>query len=165
MQQVETPVPIQSIQIKDDYCYHGDWLEANENWPGLDRTAREIFKHGYKAGIWIAPFKVDERSKLFKEHQNWLVQDENGEPMVKMVDKGVNQYVLDSTNNDVRNYLYDVFRTLRKMGLLFLLPIIWIGVLKQQIMLSAVIVEKPRYRFTEVSLKIYEKKWAKAAFG
>ncbi len=119
LQQVETPVPIQSIQIKDDYCYHGDWLEANENWPGLDRTAREIFRHGYKAGIWIAPFKVDERSKLFKEHQNWLIHDESGEPLVKMVDKGINQYVLDSTNNDVRNYLYDVFRTLRKMGYTF----------------------------------------------
>lgn len=120
LQRTETPVPIQSIQLKDDYCIHGDWLKANEFWPGgLDRAAREIFKYGYKAGIWIAPFKVDERSELFKTHENWLIKGVNKEPLIKMIDKGVNQYILDSTIPDVRNYIYDVFRTLRRMGYTF----------------------------------------------
>ena len=110
-------LPIQSVQIDDGYCVHGDWLEANENWPGgLDRAAREIYQYGFKAGITISPFKVNENSDLFRKHPDWLVKGHKNRPIAQMYSPGGNQYILDATHPGAQNYIRKVFRTLRKNG-------------------------------------------------
>ncbi|VAW22940.1 hypothetical protein MNBD_BACTEROID01-907 [hydrothermal vent metagenome] len=113
-------IPFQAIQIDDGYCIHGDWLDPNENWPGgLDRAAREIYQYGYKAGINIAPFKVDENSNLFRKHPDWMVKGRNNRPLPKQLISGAKQYILDTTHPGAQNYIRKVFRTLRKMGFTF----------------------------------------------
>ncbi len=113
-------LPFHSLVINKGYCEIGDWLEPNENWPGgLDRAAREIFKDGYRAGIWISPFAMSEKSKLYKQHPDWAVKDYNDNPIPKKVTADGVLYALDGSHTGVQNYISKVFRTLRKTGFIF----------------------------------------------
>ncbi len=115
----EPPLHLQSLVVNRGYCTIGDWLEPNENWPGgLRRAAREIFKHGYRAGIWIAPFLADEKSNLFKNHPDWVIKDFENRAIPEKTEEGT-FYTLDATRNEVKNYLRNVFRNLSRMGFLF----------------------------------------------
>jgi alpha-galactosidase len=113
-------IPIQTIQIDDGYTVHGDWLDTNEKWPrSMEDAARAIFQRGYRAGIWIAPFMVDEHSKLFRNHPNWLIKDLDGNPIPEWETPEGNHYVLDGSHPDVQRYIAKVFRNFRKMGYTF----------------------------------------------
>jgi alpha-galactosidase len=61
------PVNIQTVQIDAGYHPHvGDWLEPSEKFPnGIQASVKEILINGYKAGIWIGPYMVGTRSKLY----------------------------------------------------------------------------------------------------
>jgi hypothetical protein len=113
-------LPVQTIVINKGYCVAGDWLEPDENWPGgLENAAREIFKHGYRAGIWIAPFIVSNKSKLIKKHPDWIIKNSEGYYKLEMANKNETFYTIDPSNNNVRKYLRTVFQSLRKMGFIF----------------------------------------------
>ncbi len=120
LDKLKPPIPIQTIQIDDGYTLHGDWLETNDKWPrSMEDAAREIFRRGYRAGIWIAPFMVDEHSKLFRKHPNWLIKDLEGNPVPEWQTPEGNHYVLDGSHPDVQRYIIKVFRHFRKMGFTF----------------------------------------------
>ncbi|RKD91900.1 glycoside hydrolase family 36 protein [Mangrovibacterium diazotrophicum] len=118
--ELKPKIPLQTIQIDDCYCVLGDWLETNERWPRtMEDAAREIFQRGYRAGIWVAPFVVDENSKLFKSHPNWIIRDLDGEPILQHNFRESNLYALDGSHPEVQKYIARVFRTFRKMGFTF----------------------------------------------
>ena len=120
LDKTEPKIPIQTIQIDDCYCIHGDWLDTNDNWPRtMEDAARVIFQRGYRAGIWVAPFMVDEKSRLFRNHPNWLVRDLDGKPVPEWQTPAGNHYALDGSHPDVQRYISKVFRTFRKMGYTF----------------------------------------------
>ena len=120
LDKMDPKIPLQTLQIDDCYCVHGDWLEVNENWPeGMEVAARQIFQRRYQAGIWIAPFKVDENSKLFKHHKDWLNKNLNDELIVEEDGPGGKQYSLDGSHPEVQKYLRKVFKTYSKMGFSF----------------------------------------------
>lgn len=120
LDKIDPRLPLQTVQIDDCYCIHGDWLNANDNWPnGMEVAARQIFQRRYRAGIWIAPFKVDEKSKLFKQHKDWLNKDLDGNLMIEEDGPDGKQYSLDGSHPEVQKYLRRVFRNLRKMGYTF----------------------------------------------
>ncbi|MGD9930853.1 MAG: alpha-galactosidase [Mangrovibacterium sp.] len=113
-------IPLQTIQIDDCYCVHGDWLDTNEKWPrSMEDAAREIFQRGYRAGIWVAPFIVDENSKLFRNHPNWLINDLDGNPVPHGNLPEGPHYALDGSHPEVQKYIARVFRAFRKMGYTF----------------------------------------------
>lgn len=127
---VSPQVPIQTIQIDAGYHPHvGDWLEPSSKFPnGLTESVKEILDNGYKAGIWIGPYMVGNRSKLFTEHPDWILCNTDGSPIVEMTFYGENRlwgaqdeeyYALDTSNPAVMDYLRNVFRTFRKMGITF----------------------------------------------
>jgi hypothetical protein len=101
------------IQLDDGYQRAaGDW-EMNEKFPHGHRwLADQIHRHGFLAGLWVAPFAVGERSDLFREHQDWLLKNPDGS--LKKV--GTNEpwggdvYVLDTTTADVQGWLQKLFR-------------------------------------------------------
>ncbi|MGV8982675.1 glycoside hydrolase family 36 protein [Clostridium sp.] len=101
-------IPIEIFQIDDGYQEAlGDWLQVNKKFPsGMGFIASEIKKSGYKAGIWLAPFVCDKKSQIYKEHPSWILQKVGFNP-------GWNGffYVLDFYNEEVRNYLREVFHT------------------------------------------------------
>ena len=58
----------------------GDWLSTLDKlFPsGLDYIVKEINKRGLMAGFWIAPFVASPSSKLFWEHPDWFLKDDDG---------------------------------------------------------------------------------------
>ena len=118
--QLKPELPLQSIVVDKGYCTVGDWLETNDNWPGgMDRAAREIFRFGYRAGIWIAPFIVSEKSKVFRQHPEWIALDYNDQPIIEETEDDDLCYALDISQPEVVKHLQKIFKSLRKSGFIF----------------------------------------------
>lgn len=107
--------PWDIIQIDDGWQGGiGDWLDVNEKFPsGLTFLARTIREKGYIPGLWLAPFICDRKSRLFKEHPDWLLKTPGGKPVKAGFNPGWsgNFYALDIYNHSFRNYLKKVFAT------------------------------------------------------
>jgi len=88
----------------------GDWLESDEKkFPnGLRPLADDIHARGFKAGLWLAPFVCNARSKVFAEHPDWLLRHD-GRPWYCGINWG-GFYSLDIDHPEVRAYLKEVFR-------------------------------------------------------
>ncbi len=123
-------VPIQTVQIDAGYHPHlGDWLEPSEKFPnGLEPSVKEIIASNYKAGIWIGPYMIGNRSKTYLAHPDWILRTNDGKPIINMAMYGEGRlwgamdeeiYTLDTSNPAVMDYLRTVFRTFRKMGITF----------------------------------------------
>ncbi|MFP4180000.1 MAG: glycoside hydrolase family 36 protein [Spirochaetaceae bacterium] len=109
-------VPLDVFQIDDGWQRAvGDWLETDDSFPsGMAAIAAEISRRGFAPGLWIAPFLAEEGSQLFREHPDWCVRDEAGNPLVA----GYNPfqwsgrfYALDPLYPQVQEYVRRVFRT------------------------------------------------------
>ncbi len=121
----EKQIPLRYFQVDDGYQQAvGDWLEARpEAFPGgMASTAGMIRNSGYEPGIWLAPFAAEKRSRLAREHPDWLVRDGRGRP----IPAGYNRrdwsgpfYALDFFNPAARGYLSRVFRQMRLWGYTF----------------------------------------------
>ncbi len=94
------------FQIDDGYeTFVGDWLKIDQNkFPqGLSNIVKKIHNKNLKAGIWLAPFIVEEKSEIFNEHPDWIYKENN-----QIVYAGKNwsrQVPLDINNKEVREYI------------------------------------------------------------
>ncbi len=113
----EKNIKIDFFQIDDGYQNRvGDWLDIHtEKFPkGMKYIADKIHGKNIKAGLWLAPFVVEKKSKIFQQHQEWLLKDEKG----KLISAGYNPmwsghfYILDIYNSQVKEYLSGVFFTI-----------------------------------------------------
>ncbi len=90
---------------------------------GLKWLSEEVGKLGFSLGVWNAPYSISEFDALVKEHPEWLVQDENGQP-VKQSDwfwiphGGV--YIPDLTNPEMQKYLKERIESLFNRGIRYL---------------------------------------------
>lgn len=111
------------VQIDDGYAPEvGDWLETTERFPGgMAPVARAIVQRGCMPGIWVAPFTVTRRSRIFKEKKHWLQRNARGRPVLAGVspDWGGRFYGLDLTHPEVLDWLREVFSTLADYGYRF----------------------------------------------
>ena len=95
------------FQIDDGFeTFVGDWLDIDANkFPnGLKPIVDKIHSKGYKAGVWLAPFAAESKSKLFKEHKDWIKKDGKGNYVLA----GANWsrfYALDLENPEVIAYI------------------------------------------------------------
>jgi len=71
---------------------------------------------GLRFGMWIAPFRVSERSFVFETHPEWLVHDGQGKPIqMGFVQDGRDRlYVLDTTHPGAQDYLRQTYRILSR---------------------------------------------------
>ncbi len=117
-------LPMRVFQIDDGFTPEmGDWLEVKTKFPrGMKPLLDEIRAAGFVPGLWIAPFMVGNRSRLFRNHPNWVVKDrETGRPLVQMSlygeyrwhKRSEQYYILDATHPKAFEYLRQVFRTWR----------------------------------------------------
>ena len=63
------------FQIDDGYeAFVGDWMDVDKvKFPnGLKGIVDKIHQRGFKAGIWLAPFVAEQKSKVFAEHPEWF---------------------------------------------------------------------------------------------
>ena len=127
---VKPEVPVTTIQIDAGYHPHaGDWLEPSEKFPnGIEPSIKEILSNNYKAGIWIGPYMVGNKSKIFLTHPDWILRNKDGSPIINMSFYGEDRlwgamdeeiYTFDTSNPEVMEYLRQVFRTFKRMGITF----------------------------------------------
>lgn len=130
VKQLDPPVPLQTIQIDAGYFPSvGDWLDTNWRFPaGMHVAIKQIADAGYQPGIWIGPFMVGNRSRLYREHPEWILCDLNGNPVTEWRYYGEYRvwgyqdeetYVLDTSHPEAFAYLRHVFRTMRAWGCTF----------------------------------------------
>ena len=101
------------FQIDDGYqTAVGDWLSTDMGkFPnGMKAVADKINEAGMTAGLWLAPFVCEEKSDIFRDRRDWLLKDGKGEP-VRAGSNWSGSYALDIYNEEVREYLRKVFRT------------------------------------------------------
>lgn len=109
------------IQIDDGYqTFQGDWNDQHESWPTpLETIAKRITDKGMRAGIWLMPFQASTASRVYKEHPDWFVKAENGEPKVAFGWSPPPDHLwacLDMTVPAAREHIQNVFKTFRKWG-------------------------------------------------
>ena len=107
-------IPVEYIQVDDGYqAGVGDWLSPNEKFPhGMKWLAARIKAKGFKPGLWLAPFCVGANSKIYHQHPEWVVKDEEGNPVPVFKNWGTEVYGLDCTNPEVQKWLRELFQTI-----------------------------------------------------
>ena len=86
----------------------GDWEIDVKRFPdGLRSIADRIEAKGRIPGLWMAPFLVTRKARVFTEKSEWLLRDTSGELVVAgFNDKWDNRfYCLDLSRRDVLDYL------------------------------------------------------------
>ena len=117
--------PGRVFQIDDGFTPEmGDWLEVKPQFPrGMKPLLADIRAAGFRPGLWIAPFMVGNRSRLYREHPDWVVRDRaTGGPLAHMRfyaefrwhKRSEEYYILDTTHPAAMAWLREVFRVWRE---------------------------------------------------
>jgi alpha-galactosidase len=108
-------LPIDYFQIDDGWQTRiGDWLSVQPSFPnGMKSVADKIHQKGFKAGLWLSPFVVEPKSRIFQEKKDWLLRGANGKPVAVGYSPywSGKFYALDFYNREVQDYLTGVFHT------------------------------------------------------
>ena len=98
----------------DDNRALGDWFVNEEKLKGgLKYLVDEVNKLGMKFGIWFEPEMISPDSDLYRAHPDYAIAIPGREPSLCR-----NQYVLDLTRKEVRDYAYEcVARILRSANI------------------------------------------------
>jgi alpha-galactosidase len=117
-------VPLEIFQVDDGFTPEmGDWLDVKPQFPrGMKPLIDDIRAAGFVPGLWIAPFLVGNRSRLYADHPDWVVQGCGGGPLAHMKFYGEfrwhkrseEYHVLDVTHPGAAEYIRTVFRTWRR---------------------------------------------------
>ncbi len=94
----------------------GDW-EPNGKFPsGMADLANRIKVTGRKAGLWLAPLLVTHTAKLFQDHPDWLLHDEQGRLVSAGFNWGKKLYGLDTTHPEALDWLASLMKKVRTWG-------------------------------------------------
>lgn len=86
-----------------DNCSLGDWKVNEEKITGgLKYLVDEVNKIGLQFGIWFEPEMISPDSQLYRAHPDWAIQIAGREAT-----QSRNQYVLDLSRPEVRDYAYE----------------------------------------------------------
>ena len=85
----------------DDTTSLGDWFVNEKKLGGsLKSLTQEIARLGLKFGIWVEPEMISLKSRLYEAHPDWAVSIPGMDAYL-----GRNQYILDYTRPEVRDYI------------------------------------------------------------
>jgi alpha-galactosidase len=109
------------VQIDDGYqAAMGDWLSTGKAFGGdILGVLKEIRRRGFEPAIWVAPFVAEPSSQVFREHPEWFLKDNLGQPLPSSAVSfgGWRRgpwYAIDGTHPGAQKHLEDVFRTMRR---------------------------------------------------
>ncbi len=84
----------------------GDWFVYEKKLEGgLKALVDKVNSFGMKFGIWFEPEMISPDSELYRAHPDWAIQIK-GRPLTMSRE----QYVLDYSRKDVRDYIYGMMR-------------------------------------------------------
>ena len=94
----------------DDNSSLGDW-QVNEDKikGGLKKLVDDVNAIGLKFGIWFEPEMISPDSDLYRAHPDWAIAIPDRIPC-----RSRNQYVLDLTRSEVRDYAYNCVANILK---------------------------------------------------
>lgn len=93
---------------------------------GMDALESKVRGLGLTPGVWTAPFEVSERSWIYENHKDWLVQNAAGQPIhagwvIGDEPRKDPLYILDCTHPAAQRYLRTTYRTLaREWGIRYI---------------------------------------------
>jgi hypothetical protein len=100
-----------------DECWDmNDWgdFESNYKFPdGMKWVAEQINSAGYVAGIWTAPYLLDQGSDLVKNHPEWLLKNSKG-VLCTFKMNNLDHNILDLTYPGACDYLEEQFRKISR---------------------------------------------------
>ena len=106
------------FQIDDGFeTFVGDWLDIDKKkFPnGLKPIVDKIHGKGMLAGIWLAPFAVEQNSDLFKNHPELIAKTDSGE-FIKGGSNWSGFYPLDLNKKESVEYVRKVLRFYLELG-------------------------------------------------
>jgi len=96
----------------DDTTSLGDWIVNTRKLPnGITNLSNEIHNLGLMFGLWFEPEMISCKSLLYNNHPDWMVAIPGRTPAV-----GRNQYILDLTRKEVRDYLVEALADIFSLG-------------------------------------------------
>ena len=101
------------VRVGDGYQRSAGAWDTNDAFPHGHRWLTDrIHAAGFRAGLWLAPLLVAERSGIPATHPDWLLPSPDGDPLVveEPADRGGRVYALDAAQAPVRDYLRDLMR-------------------------------------------------------
>lgn len=94
----------------DDNSSLGDWQVNEDKLPGgLKTLVDEVNKLGMKFGIWFEPEMISPDSDLYRAHPDWAIQIPD-----RTASRCRNQYVLDISRKEIRDYIYEQVKSVLK---------------------------------------------------
>jgi alpha-galactosidase len=104
--------PAEYVQIDDGFQAHtGDWLTPNAKFPsGMKFLAERIREAGYRPGLWLAPFVLNEESAALRDHPDMVLKTLGGETIFVQTWLG-RCAILDCSNPEAEAWLRNVIRT------------------------------------------------------
>ena len=114
-------LPFDVVQMDDGWeLTVGDW-EANKKFPsGMAAMADKIRASGRIPGLWLAPFMVTLNSALARHHPDWLLRNDQGEPVKAGLSWNGITYTLDSSHPEVLAWLDALIRKVCSWGFEYL---------------------------------------------
>jgi alpha-galactosidase len=120
---VRDRLPLELIQIDDGFeAKIGDWLDFSPHFPeGVEPLSREINAAGFFPGLWLAPYILHRKSRLAREHPEWLLRNRYGLPVNAGFIWDTFTTSLDLTHPEALAYTCEIIQTAaRKWGYTYL---------------------------------------------
>lgn len=116
-----TGYPFDVFQLDDGWePIVGDWTAGADFPSGMAATADRIRSAGFRPGLWLAPLIALPGSNIAMQRPDLLVQDGNGSPLTTGYNWGSHYYSLDTTQQEVKDHLRDVFERVTGWGFSYL---------------------------------------------
>ncbi|MHC4873617.1 MAG: alpha-galactosidase, partial [Planctomycetota bacterium] len=107
--------PLDYIIVDGGWCrYASEWLEPCKKFPsGMKKLSARVRKEGFKLGIWFAPYITNVKTRVVKEHPEWLVINEKtGKPLYKENSNVGPCHIIDFSIPEALDWLRDIVRTM-----------------------------------------------------
>ncbi|MBL8022100.1 MAG: alpha-galactosidase [Leptospirales bacterium] len=112
----ERNIKIDFFQIDDGWQKNiGDWLKTAPSFPsGMKFLADATRENGLTPGLWLAPFVARPDSDAFRENQDFLLRDSEGDPVFGLFNPlwGGNTFTFDVTHPRFKAWLENVIHTI-----------------------------------------------------